>query len=82
MNEDLKVTSDLKERAQRAQKELFNAVLELYKMNEGVCFGAKKASDRLGLKAGHKFFFVDNILRMIPLEKCQDEKGYKYKQAT
>ena len=63
---------------------MFKAVLELYKMNNGVFFGAQKASESLDIKSGHNYYFVDNILRMLKddkmLEKGPDKKGYKYQQ--
>ena len=70
----------IKEKAERAQKELLDAVLEFFKNNPNKYFGAKKVSDRIGLMKGHQFYFAHALLdELRKMKKLEQKKGSGFK---
>ena len=75
---------EIKQKVEKAQNELFIAILSFYKQHPEKCYTAKNMVEKLGLMAGHNKFFAHAFLvelkKQGKLEKCsgKGEKGYKY----
>ena len=77
---------NLRDRAQKAQKELLDVVLEFYKQNPERCFTATKIRKALGLYRGIEEKsndwiaqgFIFELETKGLLKKCPPREGHKY----
>ena len=71
----------IKEKAQAAQENLLDAVLEFLKDNPNEFFGARKITNRLELIEGHNCYFVHGLLTELKKRGAiEHRRGFKYKK--
>ena len=74
---------DLKEKAETAQQELLNTILEFFKKNPTLSFTAKDIIKHLGIIPGENKWFAHAHLTILKelgkLEKRDHGQGFKYK---
>lgn len=77
-------TEKIKQKAQKAQKILLDAVFEFFKNNPDEFFGARKITNKLGLVEGHNCYFVHGLLDELKKRKKLEQRkgsGFIYKRA-
>ena len=75
---------EIKDKVQKAQKDLFEAILDFFRANPDSYYTAKDISEKLDLMPGHNNWFSHAFLRelkeQVKLEQSQNRKGFKYKE--
>ena len=79
--------SHLKAQAEKAQGDLFQAVLVFFALNSNKSFTNRDIKEKLGIvSGGYHDNFIHGLLgeleKMDYLEKCPPGEGFKYKQPT
>lgn len=77
---------ELAKRAQRAEKEFLDSILELFKRNPNACFTANDIIKELGIISGYNKRYAHSHLTILKwqgeLVKVAQGKGFKYKHNT